>query len=293
MSDESYDSLFDEPYLSDDDAPSQPNAIRTASCGSTISPRGTTIAICHAPPIPGLYFHSQLLITEKMESYLLDSLEQHGYFARPDVNQIMLFGRPRVLHAEGCGSESKNGIAAGMSNHSSGLPLFLEELIANLEHTLASPLVPSTVYGKLFTLPANAGQARQAILNRYNPGEGIKSHIDLPNRFADGIIVISLGSGIAMDFAHEGRKERFTVWLPPRSIVVLEGEARWEWTHGIAARMSDLVDVSTRVEETKFGGASQSESVLHDKPNVVEIPRELRTSITLRWLLPSAHIVGA
>ncbi|KAG9105060.1 hypothetical protein FRC06_000033 [Ceratobasidium sp. 370] len=286
MSEESYDSLFDEPYSSDDGAPSQPNAIRISNA-TTISPRGTAIAVWHVPPIPGLYFHSQLLITEKMESYLLDGLEQHGYFARPDVNQIMLFGRPRILHAEGCSSGSKGGIAPSVSNDPSGLPHFLEELIADLERILASPLIPASVYGKLFTHPAKAGQARQAILNRYNPGEGIKAHIDLPNRFADGIIVVSLGSGIAMDFAHEGRKEAFTVWLPPRSVVVLEGEARWEWTHGIAGRMSDLVDVSTGSE-----GASQSTSTLHGKSSIVEIPRELRTSITLRWLLPGANIVG-
>lgn len=227
-----------------------------------------------------------------MESYLLESLEQHGYFARPDVNQVMLFGRPRGLHAERCSSESKSGIPSRTSNDSSGLPLFLEVLIADLEHTLASPLVPPNVYGKLFTHPAKAGQARQAILNRYNPGEGIKAHIDLPNRFADGIIVISLGSGIAMDFAHEGRKEVFTVWLPPRSIVVLEGEARWEWTHGIAPCMSDLVDVSTKDEGTRSCSLNQSGSILHSEANVLEIPRALRTSVTLRWLLPSAHIVG-
>ncbi|KAG8725443.1 hypothetical protein FRC09_019171 [Ceratobasidium sp. 395] len=292
MSEESYNSLFDEPYSSDDDAPSQPNAIRTSGGAGTVSPRGTAIAICHAPPIPGLYFHSQLLITEKMESYLLDSLEQHGYFARPDVNQIMLFGRPRVLHAERCSSESKGGIASGVPNDSSGLPQFLEVLIAELERTLASPLIPASVYGKLFTNPAEVGQARQAILNRYNPGEGIKAHIDLPNRFADGIIVVSLGSGIAMDFAHEGRKEAFTVWLPPRSVVVLEGEARWEWTHGIAARMLDTVDVRTGVEGTLVTGVNQCVSVLHGKSSIVEITRELRTSITLRWLLPGANIVG-
>ncbi|KAG9126131.1 hypothetical protein FRC07_004779 [Ceratobasidium sp. 392] len=291
MSDESYNSLFDEPSPSDDDTPSQPNAIRTSNA-SSISPRGSTIAICHAPPIPGFYFHSQLLITEKMESYLLDSLEQHGYFARPDVNQIMLFGRPRVLHAERCSSESEGGIVSGVLSDSSGLPHFLEELIAELGRTLASPLVPDSVYGKLFTNPAEAGQARQAILNRYNPGEGIKAHIDLPNRFADGIIVVSLGSGIAMDFAHEGQKEAFTVWLPPRSVVVLEGEARWEWTHGITARMSDMVDVSTGVEGKIAAGVNQPMSILHGKSNVVGIPRELRTSITLRWLLPGANIVG-
>lgn len=290
MSDESFNSLFDEPYYSDEDASLKKN-IRVDSPASVISPRGTAIAVCHAPPIPGLHFHSQLKITEEMESYLLDSLEQHGYFARPDVNQVMLFGRPRAVHAKPCGSESQNNTPAALDGLS-GLPLFLDELINELKRTLSSPLIPSSVYEKLFSHTVEENQARQAILNRYNPGEGIKAHIDLVNRFSDGIIVVSLGSGIVMDFAHEAKEQAFSVWLPPRSVVILEGEARWEWTHGIAARPLDLVDVTGAelAELVRFGQSARS---LPERLHVMEIPREPRTSITLRWLLPGANVVGA
>ncbi|KAF8607815.1 hypothetical protein BDV93DRAFT_280519 [Ceratobasidium sp. AG-I] len=298
MSDESYNSLFDEPYSSDEDVsaklniPNSPKSnFRVDGTASVISPRGTAIAICHAPPIPGLYFHSQLQITEKMESYLLDSLEQHGYFARPDVNQVMLFGRPRVVHAELGSSESKNN-SPGALDGLSGLPSFLDELVNELKRVLSSPLIPPDVYEKLFSYTMEEGRARQAILNRYNPGEGIKAHIDLVNRFADGIIVVSLASGIVMDFAHETKGQAFSTWLPPRSIVILEGEARWEWTHGIVARPVDLIDV-TGVEGTKLVGLDQSARTLPDRSHVLEIPRGLRTSVTLRWLLPGANIVGA
>lgn len=298
MSDESYNSLFDEPYSSDEDTSSKLNIptspksnIRVDSTASVIPPRGTAIAICHAPPIPGLYFHSQLQITEQLESYLLDSLEQHGYFARPDVNQVMLFGRPRAVHAESCSSESQNN-TPGALDGLSGLPLFLDELINELKRVLSSPLIPPGVYEKLFSHTIEQNRARQAILNRYNPGEGIKAHIDLVKRFADGIIVVSLGSGIVMDFAHDAKGLAFSTWLPPRSVVILEGEARWEWTHGITARPADLVDV-TGVEGTELVGLGQSARSLPDRLHVLEITRELRTSITLRWLLPGANIVGA
>ncbi|KAL5636892.1 hypothetical protein ACGC1H_000762 [Rhizoctonia solani] len=286
MSDESFNSLFDAAYSSDDEPILRPTA-DSYGVSPTIRPHGETIAISHAPRIciSGLHFHSQLKITEEMESYLLTSLEQHGYFARPGANQIMLFGRPRPSHAE----QSSDPQGDRPSNPSSGLPDFLERLLEELEQTLSGPEIPPDVRQKLFSpVP---GQARQAILNRYNPGEGIKPHIDLPNRFADGIIIVSLANGIVMDFAHEAKKKAISAWLPPRSIVIMEGEARWEWTHGIAYRESDIVDV-TGVEIAGLLGVDQHTKKLPKSQNV-EIPRQLRTSITLRWLLPGANVVGA
>ncbi|CEL59585.1 hypothetical protein RSOLAG1IB_03518 [Rhizoctonia solani AG-1 IB] len=286
MSDKSYDSLFDEPYPSDDEPPSGPS-VDSCESSSAIRPRGGPIAMSHAAHIriPGLHFHSQLKITEEMESYLLASLEQHGYFARPGANQIMLFGRPRVPYAK---QSLEPHLECSGSN--SGLPDFLERLVEELEQTLSGPEIPLDVQQKLFS-PVS-GQARQAILNRYNPGEGIKPHIDLPNRFADGIIIVSLASGIVMDFAHETKKQAISAWLPPRSIVIMEGEARWEWTHGIAYRESDIVDVAG-VEITRMLGIGQCTKEVLDSQNIVEIPRQLRTSITLRWMLPGANVVGA
>ncbi|KAJ1308680.1 hypothetical protein OPQ81_004372 [Rhizoctonia solani] len=287
MSNESYDSLFDEADSSDEEPISQPTP-DNSEVSLAIGPHAAPIAICHAPRIriSGLHFHSQLKITEEMESYLLASLEQHGYFAQPGANQIMLFGRPRVSHAE----QPSDPQHDRPGNQSSGLPDFIERLVEGLEQILSGPEIPPDVRQKLFSpVP---GQARQVILNQYNPGEGIKPHIDLPNRFADGIIIVSLANGIVMDFAHEAKKQAVSVWLPPRSIVIMEGEARWEWTHGIAYRESDIVDV-TGVEVANVLGTGQYTKELPDNLNVMEIPRQLRTSITLRWLLPGANIVGA
>ncbi|CAO1615153.1 unnamed protein product [Parajaminaea phylloscopi] len=38
----------------------------------------------------------------------------------------------------------------------------------------------------------------------------------------------------------ESRRQH-SLWLPPRSVLVLSGEARWQWKHGIAARQGDWV----------------------------------------------------
>ena len=84
--------------------------------------------------------------------------------------------------------------------------------------------------------------ADQVIINEYLPGQGISSHIDCEPCFTDTIVSLSLGSGCVMNFTNTSDKKKIPVWLEPRSLVVLSGEARSEWLHGIAARKWDEWD---------------------------------------------------
>ena len=85
--------------------------------------------------------------------------------------------------------------------------------------------------------------ADQVIINEYLPGQGISSHIDCEPCFKDTIVSLSLGSGCVMNFTNKSdKRKKIPVWLAPRSLVVLSGEARYEWLHGIAARKSDEWD---------------------------------------------------
>ena len=80
----------------------------------------------------------------------------------------------------------------------------------------------------------------QAIVNEYLPGQGISAHVDCAPCFDDTIASLSLDSGAIMQFT-KGR-ERQELYLKPRSLIVLSGEARYEWTHAIPARKSDVVN---------------------------------------------------
>ena len=85
--------------------------------------------------------------------------------------------------------------------------------------------------------------ADQVIVNEYKPGQGISSHIDCEPCFKDTIVSLSLGSGCVMNFRNKSDKtKKIPVWLAPRSLVILSGEARYEWLHGIAARKWDEWD---------------------------------------------------
>jgi alkylated DNA repair dioxygenase AlkB len=104
----------------------------------------------------------------------------------------------------------------------------------------------------------------QVIVNEYLPGQGIAKHVDCEPCFAETILSLSLGSKCLMDFTHRKTLEKVEVLLEPRSLIILEGDARYLWCHGIAARKTD-----------KF--------------NNTIVERQRRVSITFRKvLLPAA-----
>lgn len=82
----------------------------------------------------------------------------------------------------------------------------------------------------------------QMIANEYLPGQGISAHVDCVPCFSDTIASLSLLSSCEMVFRNGKKRERRSAILAPRSLLILSGEARYEWTHEIPARKSDVVD---------------------------------------------------
>ena len=112
----------------------------------------------------------------------------------------------------------------------------------------------------------------QMTVNHYKPGEGIGSHVDTPSAFGDGLVSISLNSGVVMEFTKvttnkttddervpQSRHKKL-VYLPRRSLVLMSGPSRFEWEHQIVTRRTDTHDGKV-------------------------LPRGLRVSLTLRTAL--------
>lgn len=92
-------------------------------------------------------------------------------------------------------------------------------------------------------------EPNQIIVNQYKPGEGIASHKD-SNIFGDQIASLSLLSPIQMDFKY--RNNEISIYLQPRSLLILEKAARYDWSHGITARKSDYVDNRLKKRSTRI-----------------------------------------
>ncbi|XP_046394315.1 alkylated DNA repair protein alkB homolog 8 [Ischnura elegans] len=110
----------------------------------------------------------------------------------------------------------------------------------------------------------------QLTVNEYQPGQGIPSHVDTHSAFEDTIASLSLGSSVVMEFRHD--EEHACIPLPRRSLLVMTGESRYRWTHGITPRKMDVVSVT----EEKDGEIKQYLSVRQ---------RGTRTSFTFRRIL--------
>lgn len=80
----------------------------------------------------------------------------------------------------------------------------------------------------------------QLIVNEYLPGQGIASHVDCVPCFGDTVISLSLGGPCVMDLTHVRERTAVSLLLEPGSLLVLQGAARYQWKHGIAARKLDL-----------------------------------------------------
>ncbi len=80
------------------------------------------------------------------------------------------------------------------------------------------------------------------IINEYQPGQGIASHIDSVPCFEETIVSISLSSSCVMVFSNPATREKVSHILEPRSLLIFSGDVRYHWKHGIAARKTDKYD---------------------------------------------------
>ncbi len=93
----------------------------------------------------------------------------------------------------------------------------------------------------------------QALLISYGPGAGIGWHRDRP--VFEHVIGISLGAATTMRFRRrsEAKFERFALPLAPRSIYHLDGEARSDWEHSIAAMEEARWSITLRTLRDRYG----------------------------------------
>jgi len=94
-------------------------------------------------------------------------------------------------------------------------------------------------------------RADQMIINEYLPGQGITSHVDCEPCFGDVIASLSLNSPCVMDFTHTVTSKKQSLLLEPNSLLIMRGEARYDWKHGIPARQKDKYEDQTYQRERR------------------------------------------
>ena len=79
----------------------------------------------------------------------------------------------------------------------------------------------------------------QVIVNEYVCNQGISRHIDCVPCFDNGIAMISLLESWEMIFREKGGRASVPKLLEQRSIAVISGDARYQWSHEIPARYTE------------------------------------------------------
>ncbi len=91
----------------------------------------------------------------------------------------------------------------------------------------------------------------QIIVNEYMRKQGLSPHVDNSALFGPQIATLSLGTSCEMVFRKKGQR-KVSLRLPPRSLLVLEGEARHRWTHEIQKKSIQNRRVSVTLRTTRL-----------------------------------------
>ncbi len=109
----------------------------------------------------------------------------------------------------------------------------------------------------------------QMTVNLYETGQGIPPHVDNINSFDSYIMSLSLLSNAVMEFRLKQQKSQLfhSLYLKANSLLVLNSDSRYKWSHGIAERKHDLVRLS------------------QESNDITLIKRSLRLSLTFRKIV--------
>ena len=235
------------------------------------------------PAVPGLTMVLGAITVEE-EAALVQRIEEHGNrevpaaagwstcarkvarerpgFRMEDHRRVMHFGHAFDYDTRGVGRREAGG----------SLPDFLQALTMKLKSLIPTTTAPAqagakSVDGGISSVIGADTDFDQCTVNEYLPGHGIAAHVDTHSTFGPTLCSLSLLGQTVMSFVHSVTCARVDLILPPRSLLVLQGEARFVWTHGIASRTTDLVKVRR-----------------NDRLEEVLVPRATRLSLTLRTL---------
>jgi alkylated DNA repair dioxygenase AlkB len=120
---------------------------------------------------------------------------------------------------------------------------------ASIKDNKATPIISTLLHVTNFLidnkfLPAKSADDVQCIINNYEKGQGISPHTDA-KIFGDTIISISLLSECTMSFTHPTKITQ-SLTLAPRSLLLMQGEARHQWKHSIPSCKERRVSLTFR-----------------------------------------------
>lgn len=237
----------------DDCRLSTPTTAKMVTGGAAPSSRGEWLVVGSLPPdrrvlqstrVPGLTVVRQYL-DDTDHHNLLDCADAILYSPPPPACQCC--HNHDVAEASAQATEATDGTGVNLDANQAvflgadGFPALVGTLAACVARDLAGLAHTGHVWERASPV------FNHGLINEYYPGDGIKQHVDLPHRFADGIVGISLGAAIVFWLTPVEPEvvldacvamvapavDDVGVLLLPGDLYALEGDARWKWAHRI------------------------------------------------------------
>ena len=107
------------------------------------------------------------------------------------------------------------------------------------KHLAPMPAWGTKLLNKLVRADHIGGPMNHLRVHLYRPGEGIEQHKDVDS-WGDVIVSLSLGCPVPFRFFRPSDGAAHTVWLEPRTLLIMRGDARFEWHHQIPSQKTDI-----------------------------------------------------
>ena len=162
---------------------------------------------------PAMYYVPEFLTAEQEARYVAKIAGNERAWVTLSNRRLQMYG----------GTPSDKGMAA------TPLPGWLMEVVKQLrKHEYTTDAL------------------NHVLVNEYAPGQGIMAHEDGP-LYTPHFAIVSQQSALLLDFFRKGDEplsERFetSVYLEPRSALIISEAAYTDYLHGIEARMDDELD---------------------------------------------------
>lgn len=217
----------------------------TTDKGSSIPREIVSVSI---PEIPGLFVWNNFL-TQKEHEDILQEMKN------TDVLKFQYLQRRRVAHFNRRFLYGVNQVGAE-GEEVNDPPTFFQWMQRRLycqddSVSVVGPLPPSFGSRYCDQLTANyyeyTGKSKEMDLcSSRRHVVGIAPHVDSHSAFMDHIFVVSLGSYTVMNFRRWDHPPGVVtpVYVAPRSLIIMSGEARYGWVHSISEKLTDLLSES-------------------------------------------------
>ena len=234
----------------------------------------------HASFLPRGLIYIRNFITTEEEQMIVSRLDTDNSWSDMLLRRVQHFGIEFDYFNKTVGKSAKEPFPEWAST----LAHKIERLI-NDEHSLQSHESPCS-NNQLISL-------EQLTCNEYLPGVGISSHCDTHSAFGDFIPVVSLLTPITFDMVAgpevTSSERKVSLWIEPRSLLIMSGESRYGWKHSISKRIADIDPMNCKTLRSRRISLTFRE-VLRDKPckcvyetlcdtrNPPELPRHIKNA---------------